>query len=49
MREPANLDKLTYFLKINERMALSVGYPYFMTLCKKKKNILKIIYTLKKK
>lgn len=32
MREPANLDKLTYFLKINERMALSVGYPYFMTL-----------------
>ena len=34
MRNEGNLDKLIYFLKINERVAFSVGYSYFIFFSK---------------
>ena len=44
MRQEQNLEKLTFFLKINERIAHSVGYSYFVILLQKfSENIFKCV------
>jgi hypothetical protein len=42
LKEDSALKFITYFLRVNERLSFSVGYPYSLMLLKLQDNLIKL-------